>query len=193
MINVSAAKGYTYKRKYWEDSAMSIRRDFFENATELLPHLRRGAFLSVRSQGVSNTMTIGWGMMGFIWRRPILMVMVRFSRHTYGLMEASDTFTVSFPNSDGYKEMLAQAGKLSGRDMDKFKDLHIPIQEAQAVAGPVIDNCGLTIECRTLYKQAMNPDDLDEEIRTSSYANDDYHMLYFGEVVACYHNDQAEV
>lgn len=170
---------------------MSIRRDFFENATELLTQLPRGAFLAVRSQGVSNTMTIGWGMMGFIWRKPILMVMVRFSRHTYGLMKASDTFTVSFPNSDDYKELLAQVGKLSGRDMDKFKDLHIPIQEAQTVAGSVIDNCGLIIECRTLYKQALNPADLDKEIRTSFYADDDYHMLYFGEVLACYHNDQG--
>jgi flavin reductase (DIM6/NTAB) family NADH-FMN oxidoreductase RutF len=191
MINVSVAKSYTYKRKYWEDSAMSIRRDFFENATELLTQLPRGAFLSVRANGIANTMTIGWGMMGFIWRKPILMVMVRFSRHTYGLMEASDTFTVSFPSSDQYRELLAQVGQLSGRDIDKFKDLHIPIQEAQTVDGPVIDNCGLTIECRTLYKQAMNPDDLDEEIRTNFYADDDYHMLYFGEVLACYHNDQG--
>ncbi|NLP24404.1 MAG: flavin reductase family protein [Syntrophomonadaceae bacterium] len=170
---------------------MSIRRDFFENATELLTQLPRGAFLSVRANGIANTMTIGWGMMGFIWRKPILMVMVRFSRHTYGLMEASDTFTVSFPSSDQYKELLAQVGQLSGRDIDKFKDLHIPIQEAQTVDGSVIDNCGLTIECRTLYKQAMNPNDLDEEIRTNYYADDDYHMLYFGEVLACYHNDQG--
>lgn len=168
---------------------MSIRKSFFDNASQLLTQLPRGAFLSVRADGVSNTMTIGWGMMGFIWRKPVLMVAVRFSRYTYGLMEASDTFTVSFPSSDRYKEMLAQVGKLSGRDLDKFTDLNIPVQEAQTVDEPVIDNCGLILECRTLYKQAMNPANLDEEIRTSFYADDDYHMLYFGEVLACYHND----
>ena len=90
---------------------------------------------------------------------------------------------MSFPSSDRYKELLDQAGKLSGRDIDKFKDLNIPVQKARTVDDPVIDNCGIIIECRTLYKQAMNPDDLDEEIRRVLYADDDYHMLYFGEVL----------
>lgn len=168
---------------------MSIRQSFFENALPMLTQLPRGAFLSVQANGTANTMTIGWGLMGFIWRKPVLMVAVRFSRHTYGLMEASDTFTVSFPCSDRYNELLDQAGKLSGRDIDKFKDLNIPVQKARTVDDPVIDNCGIIIECRTLYKQAMNPDDLDEEIRRVLYADDDYHMLYFGEVLACYRND----
>jgi len=169
---------------------MSLRQDFFNSATELLTQLPRGAFLSVQADGSANTMTIGWGLMGFIWRKPILMVMVRFSRYTYGLMEAADTFTVSLPRSDKFKEMLAQAGTLSGRDMDKFKELQIPVTQAQTVDGPVIDNCGLILECRTLYKQAINPEDLDPEIRSSFYADEDYHMLYFGEVLACYHNDK---
>lgn len=169
---------------------MSIRQVFFDNATELLTQLPRGAFLSVQANDRANTMTIGWGLMGFMWRKPILMVMVRFSRFTYGLMEAADTFTVSLPRSGKYKELLAQAGTLSGRDMDKFKELNIPVAQAQTVEGPVIDNCGLILECRTLYKQALNPDDLDSEIRASFYADEDYHMLYFGEVLACYYNDK---
>lgn len=168
---------------------MSIRQVFFDSAAELLTQLPRGAFLSVQANGSANTMTIGWGLMGFIWRKPILMVMVRPSRYTYGLMEATDTFTVSLPRSDIYKEQLAQAGILSGRDMNKFKELHIPVSQAQTVDGPVIDQCGLIVECRTVYKQALNPDDLDPDIRASLYADGDYHMLYFGEVLACYHND----
>jgi len=169
---------------------MSIRQVFFDSATELLTQLPKGAFLSVQANGLANTMTIGWGLMGFMWRKPILMVMVRYSRYTFELMEAADTFTVSLPRAGKYKELLAQAGTLSGRDMDKFKELNIPVAKAQTVEGPVIDNCGLILECRTLYKQALNPDDLDSEIRASFYADEDYHMLYFGEVLACYYNDK---
>lgn len=122
---------------------MSIRQVFFDNATELLTQLPRGAFLSVQANDRANTMTIGWGLMGFMWRKPILMVMVRFSRFTYGLMEAADTFTVSLPRSGKYKELLAQAGTLSGRDMDKFKELNIPAAQAQKLMDRSLINAGL--------------------------------------------------
>ena len=69
------------------------------------------------------------------------MVMVRFSRFTYGLMEAADTFTVSLPRSGKYKELLAQAGTLSGRDMDRGTELNTGGPGPKS-DGPVIDQCG---------------------------------------------------
>lgn len=168
---------------------MNLRQDFFDNSPVMLEQLPRGAFLSVQANGRSNTMTIGWGTVGFIWRKPILMVAVRFSRFTYSLMEATDVFTVSVPRSSQFKKLLAQTGHISGRDMDKFKELQIQADSARNFDSPVISNCGLILECRIVYKQAMDPEALDEEIRRTYYANEDYHMLYFGEVLACYHND----
>ena len=46
-----------------------------------------------------NAMTIGWGSIGYIWRRPFIQVVVRPTRYTYQFMEKYDSFTVcAFPH-----------------------------------------------------------------------------------------------
>lgn len=167
---------------------MNLKKEVFNITPALLTQLPRGAFLSASAEGKSNTMTIGWGTVGFIWGKPILMVAVRFSRYTYTILEKTDTFTVSVPVSNEFQQLLGQAGTLSGRDMDKFKDLQIRSQPGRTVDGPVIDNCGFILECRVVYKQAMDPEELDDSIREAYYSNNDYHMLYFGEITSCYNN-----
>ncbi len=37
-----------------------------------------------------------------------------------------------------------------------------------------------------VYKQEMNPEFLSDSIKSSSYPAEDYHVLYVGEVEACY-------
>ena len=49
-------------------------------ARKFLEQLPRGAFLSVRGPR-DNVMTIGWGTIGYMWKKPVLMVMVRRSRY----------------------------------------------------------------------------------------------------------------
>ena len=51
---------------------------------------------------------------------------------------------------------------------------------------PIIDNCGLHIECKIVFKQAMDKENLCEEIKNSSYPKDDYHVMYFGEILKVY-------
>ena len=46
------------------------------------------------ADGAPNAMTIGWGTIGVIWRKPIFTVLVRHSRYTYKLLEESDSFTI---------------------------------------------------------------------------------------------------
>ena len=45
--------------------------------------LVKGVFLTVKEGESVNTMTVGWGNVGYIWNKPVLMVPVRYSRHTY--------------------------------------------------------------------------------------------------------------
>ena len=47
------------------------------------------------TDGKPNVMTIGWGTIGSIWARPIFIVLVRHSRHTYSFMEQVSDFTVN--------------------------------------------------------------------------------------------------
>ena len=55
----------------------------------------RVLLVSQGNQGIPNAMTIGWGQVGIIWRKPIFTVLVRPSRYTYSLIEQSGDFTVN--------------------------------------------------------------------------------------------------
>ncbi|MBR2683498.1 MAG: hypothetical protein IKE22_09565, partial [Atopobiaceae bacterium] len=50
------------------------------------------ALVTAGTEDAWNTMTIGWGTIGTVWGKPILMVMVRPQRYTYGLINAAGEF-----------------------------------------------------------------------------------------------------
>lgn len=145
-----------------------------------------GTFLTTSAGNETNTMTIGWGTAGFMWNKPVLMVAVRYSRHTYHLLEQSKTFTVSVPLQTELKAALAFCGTKSGRDYDKFAECDLNAQAGQVIDTPVVGKCQLHYECKVVYQQAMEPGTLDAEIRNSFYKQQNYHVLYYGEIVASY-------
>jgi flavin reductase (DIM6/NTAB) family NADH-FMN oxidoreductase RutF len=146
----------------------------------------QGAFLTVKSGEKINTMTISWGNVGYEWNRPIFTVLVRKSRYTFDLIENADNFTVSIPLSKELKKALAVCGSKSGRDIDKFKECNLTLENSKEVATPIIGECELHYECKIVYKQEMNPKLLSKDIVESSYEDGDYHTLYYGEIVATY-------
>jgi len=166
---------------------MSIERiKFNEYSKEALEQLIRGAFLTVKDGENVNTMTIGWGNIGFVWGKPIFMVAVRYSRYTYELMENSKEFTVSIPLKKNLKKELAYCGTYSGRDIDKIKECNLSILEGQKISTPIVGDCELHYECKVVYQQAMEPATLDKNIKRNRYSNNDYHILYFGEILDTY-------
>lgn len=162
---------------------------FQELSKDYLTQLVKGAFLTIKKDDEVNTMTIGWGNIGFIWNKPVLMVPVRYSRHTYSMIDHAKTFTVSVPVSKNLKEALAFCGTHSGRDMDKIKECNLTLSQAQVVDTPIISDCDLQIECRVVYKQAMEPGNLDQGIRDMKYPESDFHVMYYGEIVKAYYID----
>ncbi|MEN6326290.1 MAG: flavin reductase, partial [Syntrophomonas sp.] len=116
------------------------------------------------------------------------VVLVRYSRYTYELLQKAQEFTLSIPLDSEMKKPLAIAGSSSGRDTDKFSALQLKAQPAKYIGSPVIGECGLIYECRVIYRQPMDPEMLDDDIKTKFYANEDYHVMYFGEILACYKN-----
>ncbi len=159
-------------------------RDPLTLADLLTDRIQKGAFLTVRAGNSLNTMTIGWGLLGFIWQRPVFMVAVRDSRHTFSLMEKAEDFTVTFP-SGKMKDALMFCGTKSGRDTDKFKACNLSTASAQQTGSPVIQTAGIHLECRIRFKAPMDPAYLDPAL-DDLYPAKDYHTLYFGEIVACY-------
>ena len=168
---------------------MSEELIYSSMAREMLEQLPRGAFLSVRADDRINTMTIGWGAIGYFWNKPVIIVGVRYSRYTYDLIEEARDFSVTIPLSSDFKKSLAGTGSKSGRDMDKFQVFSLKAEPGKEIESPVIGSCGLVYECRLIFKQAMDPDLLDEELRQKFYAQEDYHVMYYGEIVSAYQND----
>lgn len=155
-------------------------------AREFLEQLPKGAFLSVRAEP-DNTMTIGWGAIGYMWKKPVLVVMVRPSRHTGGLLDEEKAFTVSVPLDQDLQARLLDCGRHSGRDGDKFQRFGLAKGKAQALLdAPVVADCALHYECRVLLRQPMDQAALDEVVRESAYPEGDYHVLYFAEILDSY-------
>jgi Conserved protein/domain typically associated with flavoprotein oxygenases, DIM6/NTAB family len=162
-------------------------------AQQFLTQLPKGAFLTVKNGSLENTMTIGWGSIGYIWQRPIITVMVRYSRYTYELIDKAKDFSVSLPFSGELRKALAIAGSKTGREVDKFKEANVTAQGAKCIDSPVIGECGLIFECRLVFKQVMEPADLDESIRSKFYSDSDFHVMYYGEILSCYEQEKIEV
>ena len=158
--------------------------DYMAVADSAIKQIKQGAFLTVRSGESLNTMTIGWATVGFVWRKPIFMIAVRDSRHTFGIMEKAADFTVSVPSGD-VKAAIAFCGTKSGRDYDKYKECNLATAKARKTESPIIDIPGIHFECRIVFKAPMDPVYLDESYQ-ELYPEKDYHTLYFGEILDCY-------
>lgn len=155
-------------------------------ANEVLEALTKGAFLSVSSEGVDNTMTIGWGSVGYMWRKPVFIAMVRYSRYTYELLEKSDCFTVSIPLNVDVKEALKYCGSVSGKDKDKWQGAHLTKLQATKVNAPLVGECDFHYECKIIGKSALTGQMLEEVVNKNFYEDDDYHVLFYGEIVGTY-------
>jgi flavin reductase (DIM6/NTAB) family NADH-FMN oxidoreductase RutF len=162
--------------------------NYLSVAEEVMHQIKsEGAFLIVKSKDDEkiNVMTIGWAAIGYMWRKPIMTLMVRESRFTHHIIEKASSFTVSIPTDD-LKEELNFCGTKSGRDFDKFKECNLTIVPAQKVDTPIINISGFHYECKIVCKSEINPDFLCKEYKEDFYVDNNYHTFYFGEIVACY-------
>ena len=160
-------------------------RPFLTDADKIMETIKKGAFLTVGTGDELNTMTIGWATLGFVWKKPILMIAVRDSRHTFKLLEKTDNFTVSVPADNSSTRALAFCGTKSGREFDKFKECNLQTRTAQKTVSPVIDIAGVHYECKIVFKAPMDSSLLVDELQ-DLYPQRDYHTLYFGEILSCY-------
>lgn len=128
-----------------------------------------------------NTMTASWGSMGFLWGKPVVTIFIRPQRHTYGFIESSDVFTLSF-FSEEYRKALTLCGTKSGRDTDKVKESGItpyaPMSDCVS-----FEESRLVIRCRKLYKSLLSEENfIDKDILPKWYKDGDLHYVYIAEI-----------
>ncbi|NLO73307.1 MAG: flavin reductase family protein [candidate division WS1 bacterium] len=154
---------------------------FMREATAALRS--NGALLaSLDAEGRPNAMTIGWGVLGVIWGKPIYVALVRPSRYTYGCLESTGDFTVNIPYDSQAEEVLF-CGTESGRDRDKFAECGFTPLPSAVVKSVGIGECGLVYECQVVHRNDLVPEALSEDIRAGAYAGGDFHRCYFGEIL----------
>ncbi len=148
--------------------------------------------VSKDAKGKPNAMTIGWGALGSIWGKPLWIVLVRPSRHTYHCIEHTGDFTVNVPTNT-MKAAVSFCGTKSGRDCDKFAAMNLTAVPGRVVNVPIIEQCAIHYECRVVHHNDVLPSELAKDIQTGAYKSGDYHRVYYGEILACYADDTAAV
>ena len=127
-----------------------------------------------------NTMTIGWGGFGTLWRKPVCTVYVKPCRYTHSFMDANDYFTVSFYGEE-HRDALAVLGTKSGRDGDKVAEVGftaVPAGESVSFS-----QAKTTIVCKKIYRQDMVLDTMPAEAIEKYYTEEEPHTVFVGEVV----------
>jgi flavin reductase (DIM6/NTAB) family NADH-FMN oxidoreductase RutF len=142
------------------------------------------------SDGKPNVMTIGWGLIGSVWARPVFLTLVRPSRYSYSLLEQVGDFTVNVLPPE-LSAAAAHCGSVSGRKHNKFRESKLTSIPAHEVRSPIIQECLIHYECRTVQRVDMDPNALMQSIKAQFYKAGDFHRLYFGEIVACFADDDA--
>ncbi len=158
----------------------------FDYADKLLEKIKPGIFLTTKNKNVINTMIIGWGGINVVWGKPIFIVLVRESRATYDLLENSNEFTVSVPLLNDMKKEIGICGTKSLREIDKFKECNFTPVKGRKIDTPIIGEADLHYECKVIYKQKLDENVILPIVKSKYYINNDFHTVYYGEIVDQY-------
>ena len=138
--------------------------------------------ITAEKKGKVNTMTASGGGVGVLWKKNVVFVFVRHSRHTFGFMEAADTFSLTFFPEDKRK-MLSYCGAVSGRDEDKVAASGLTVLHEEGT--PYFKEARLAVLCRKLYAQDIAADAFaDRAILPECYGDNDFHRMYVGEILS---------
>lgn len=170
--------------------------EVFDYANEIMKAVKTGVLLTTKADGKVNSMTISWGTLGIEWGKPIFTVFVRENRFTKQQLEKNPEFTINIPIGEFNKKILGICGTKSGHLTDKISELNLSLESPNSISVPGIKELPLTLECKVIYKQKQDKNEIPEEILKACYpqdvdgsfhgANRDFHTAYYGEIVSAY-------
>lgn len=105
-----------------------------------------------------NIITVAWA--GTVCSSPaMLSIAVRKERYSHAIISETKEFVVNLVTK---KLTFATdyCGVKSGRDVDKFKEMHLTPQESQNVSAPGIAESPVNIECRVVDVKPLGSHDL---------------------------------
>ena len=143
-----------------------------------------GLFLSSGFEH-ANTIPMSFLMFGTFCNRPVALAPIRVPRYTHELLEQTGVFTLSVPRKDLTRELSA-AGIISGREHDKFTELHLHPAKARRVSAYIVADCGLHLECRVIYKDPIITENLAPDVINELHHRGSNYTMYYGEILDIY-------
>ncbi len=170
--------------------------DVFDHSNTILKELKKGILLTTKNGEEVNSMTISWGQLGIEWNKIIFTTYVRENRHTRKMLDSGE-FTINVPlERKSVAKILGYCGTKSGKNVNKISEMNLTLVDGVNVSVPAIKELPLTLECKVLYKQMQDKDEIQEQINNDCYpqdvpsdfsgANKDYHVMFYGEIVNAY-------
>ena len=106
----------------------------------------------------SNIMTVAWT--GTICSDPAMTyISVRPNRYSYKLIKESGEFVINLTTRD-LTFATDWCGVKSGKDIDKFKEMHLTKQKANFVKCPLIAESPVSIECKVVEIKELGSHDM---------------------------------
>lgn len=119
-----------------------------------------------------NIITVAWA--GTICTSPaMLSISVRPERYSYDIIKESGEFVVNLVTKD-LVYAADYCGVRSGRDVDKFKEMHLHEQESVKTATPGIAESPVNIECKVCEVKELGSHHLFIAEVVSVSVDDDY-------------------
>lgn len=129
-----------------------------------------------------NGMTVSWGGIGEIWGKFVAFIFVRESRYTHEILDKSNNISISFlPNS--LKSAHGVFGKLSGRDLDKFKETGLTPIYDDTLDTYYVKEADTVFLMKAIYNQNIPYDNLPEDVKKRFYPTKDIHTMYVCEIL----------
>jgi len=105
-----------------------------------------------------NIITVAWA--GTVCSDPaMLSISVRRERHSYGIIKETGNFVVNLVNRD-LVFATDYCGVKSGRDVDKFQEMHLTPQPSVHVGAPGIAESPLNLECQVVQVIPLGSHDM---------------------------------
>ena len=103
--------------------------------------------------GNANIITVAWA--GTICTNPpMVSISVRPERYSYHMIEETGEFVINLTTEELVKA-CDYCGVVSGRDKDKFKEMHLTPFAVESCTVPAIEESPVNIACRVVEKKEL--------------------------------------
>ena len=108
--------------------------------------------------GKANIITVAWA--GTICSDPpMVSISVRPERYSYQILKDTGEFVINLTTKE-LTFATDYCGVKSGRNVDKFKDMHLTAMPASIVKAPLIGESPVNIECQVTEVKALGSHDM---------------------------------